>query len=356
MLDDLKGKIVVLEFWATWCGSCLEAMPHLKALQKKYDGKLQVITVTDETEKRIKLYLNSRPSNLWFAVDTGRTLAKIFPHQLLPHTVLIDAGGRLVANTSPGEITAAVIDSLLNKQTVVLKEKKDYITASPEELSKSVFPAADTVKQRFLMQPSIKGAPGMSIGYNADPVWKGRRITVVNCNLLTLYRIAYNDISYNRVLDQTDSGSQAQAYCLDLIAADPKELLPALRRELSARFDVQAALATQVRKVKLLKIADMEKFGKIKRNHTGQRTYYSMHGEIDQQAITMSDFAAYLEGYGLDNALVVDETGSRDKFDIRFSFEPENPKSLPDVLKTMGLILIDAKRPVQVLKITKLTL
>ena len=41
-LGNLKGKIVLIDFWATWCGSCLVAMPHLQQLQKKYPGKLQI--------------------------------------------------------------------------------------------------------------------------------------------------------------------------------------------------------------------------------------------------------------------------------------------------------------------------
>src|SRR2546426_12713239 len=38
-LADLKGKIVVLDFWATWCGPCLASVPHNNELQKKYAGK-----------------------------------------------------------------------------------------------------------------------------------------------------------------------------------------------------------------------------------------------------------------------------------------------------------------------------
>jgi len=43
-----RGKIYVVEFWATWCGPCLKAMPHLAELQEKYGSKIQFISVTDE--------------------------------------------------------------------------------------------------------------------------------------------------------------------------------------------------------------------------------------------------------------------------------------------------------------------
>jgi thiol-disulfide isomerase/thioredoxin len=113
-LSLLKGKIVLIEFWATWCGSCLVAMPHLKALQAKYPKTLQVIAVTDETKKRAGLYIKAKPSNFWFAVDTGRKVADLFPHQLIPHSILIGADGKFIAATDPEAITEKVIDSLLS--------------------------------------------------------------------------------------------------------------------------------------------------------------------------------------------------------------------------------------------------
>lgn len=66
-LNQLKGKVVLIEFWATWCGSCMVAMPHLKKLQAKYPDQLRVISVSSETPKRIRQFLKVRPSEIWFA-------------------------------------------------------------------------------------------------------------------------------------------------------------------------------------------------------------------------------------------------------------------------------------------------
>lgn len=352
-LKQLKGQVVLIEFWATWCGSCVQAMPHLEALQSKYKGKLQVITVTDEPEKRINLYLNAKPSNLWFAIDTGRTLAKTFPHQLLPHTVVIDIEGNLVANTSPEDVTAGAIDSLINGLPIALRRKQDDISATPDELVETMFPVNPRLKQRFLMQPAIKGAPSFSRSYRADSVWQGRRITAINCSLSTLYRMAYGDISYNRVLDQTGKANESELYCLDIIVDKPEDPQSSLRKALAERFDLHASFTTEMKKVKVLKIADRQKFHQLKPNTNGFRTYYSRHGEINQQAITMVNFAEYLEDFGFENTLIVDETGTSEKYDIVFSFEPENPKSLPNILADMGLALVDEQRPVQILVIGK---
>ena len=351
-LSILKGKVVLLEFWATWCGSCIVAMPHLQKLQQQYKDKLQVIAINDETVKRTKQFLAVKPFNYWFAVDTNEQIAKLFPHQMIPHTVLIGADGLLIANTDPEAVTGMVIDSMLNRQAVHLPEKKDN-AMDYEEIIKTCFFAADTVKNRFMMMPEIKGAPGVSTIWLSDSTFNGRRITGINLDLTSLYRIANNDFPYNRMIDSTGLGKKAPSYCLDLIVADKKDLRPALKRELAKRFDIQALVIKQEKDVYVLQITDPEKFKTISLNTSGKRTYYARHGEIDQQAMTMTDFADYLEDFGISRIPVIDETGNVKKFDIKFSFQPENPASLTKVLSDMGLSLQKQKRPVDMLLLYK---
>jgi len=127
------------------------------------------------------------------------------------------------------------------------------------------------------------------------------------------------------------------------------DLLPTLQKELSKRFDLQAKIESQTKDAYVLKIADPEKFKKITRNTSGKRTYYSRHGEIDQQDMTMTDFADFLESYGTGRLPVVDETGNTEKFDIKFSWQPEDPASLIRVLTDMGLALEKQQRPIDML-------
>jgi thiol-disulfide isomerase/thioredoxin len=350
-LSQLKGKIILVDFWATWCGSCLEAMPHLKALQAKYPKTLQIIAVTDETEKRAGLYLKTKPANFWFAVDTGRNAANIFPHQLIPHSILIGSDGQLIATTSPEAITDQVMDSLLSKQKLHLPEKKDNLV-SHEELIKQSFAAADTVQYRFMMQGEIKGGPGLSTTWLDHKAFSGRRLTCINLPLSSLYRLANGNFPYGRTIDETKADKNEPKYCLDLIVKTPADLLPILRQELAKRFDLQAKVKPVAKEVQVLRITDPEKFKSITRNSSGKRTYYSRHGEIDQAAITMADFAEFLENYGT-GKLTIDETGSKEKFDIKFSFQPENPQSLLGVLADMGLGLTRQQRQIDMLVLYK---
>ncbi|WP_419699152.1 redoxin family protein [Mucilaginibacter sp. NFX135] len=351
-LGKLKGKIVFIEFWATWCSPCVEAMRHLVQLQTKYRNKIQIITVTDEKEARIRQFLSSRPSNLWFAIDTGELITQVFPHRVIPHTVVISPDGKLIANTTPESITALVIDSLLQQKEVHLVEKKEILLTPPDIIKKYFF-AADTVKSRFVMQAEMKGAGSFSTTHLHDSTFNGRRLTCLNFRLNSLYRMAYHNFPYGRTIDKTGEKNNGPLYCVDLIVPDEKDLLPTLGKELAKRFDLQAKLMPETKEVNVLKIADTAKFKHIPINKSGKRTYLAKHGEIDEQYITMTDLADYLENYGTGKLPVIDETQNKGFFDIKFSFQPEKPESLTTILSNMGLSLEKATRKVDFLVLYK---
>ncbi len=351
-LDQLRGKLVLIEFWATWCSPCLEAMPHLNKLQTRHANQLQVVTVTDESPQRIGQFLAKRPSNLWVAIDSSRSLTNIFPHHVIPHTILIGPDGRFIAQTRPGAVTDALIDSLWRGQGVHLPEKVDN-PLTLAEIMRTYFDAADTVKSRFMMQAQIKGAPGVQMTHANDPVFRNRRITCINLPLTTLYRIAYGDFPYKRTIDKTGSTDESPVYCLDLIVASKEQLHPTLQRELASRFDVQTRIEAQQKEVNVLRITDPVKFARISRSQSEERTFSARRGSTDQKAATMADLADYLETYGPDKPIVVDETGNRELLDIKFSYQPEDPASLPAVLSSMGLASTKERRTVDMLVLFK---
>jgi len=352
-LSQFKGKIVFIEFWATWCSPCVAAMPHLQELQKKYKNQLQIITITAETDKRIKLFLKTRPSNLIFAIDTGYSIAKLFPHATIPHSVLVDADGKLIANTRPDEINEMVIEKLLRKETVALTDKVDNMST---DFIKDYFFASDTVKSRLMIQPEIKGGPGMSMRHSNSSVFAGRRLTMINLTLESMYRIAYGDFAYGRVIDQTgnEEKNKKEMFCLDIITNKKEDLLPTLKAELLKRFELQAKITLLLKPVYVLKVADYSKVDKLMvSDKLDKEGYGGGSGTFSGDAVVFADIADYLESFGIVNLPVVDETNTNKKFNIQMVYQPEQPETLTKALADLGLKLEKSERRIDMLTLYK---
>ncbi len=96
-LDNYRGKLVLLNFWASWCAPCKEEMPSLDSLQSNKNlNNLQIfpINVGQDNEKKAKDFfeeLDIKTLNIYF--DTTITLAKKFQLRGIPTTILINKDG-----------------------------------------------------------------------------------------------------------------------------------------------------------------------------------------------------------------------------------------------------------------------
>ena len=69
---SLRGKVVVLEFWATWCGGCIEEIPHLNSMiQSLSANNIQFIAVDDEDPAIVQKFLRKTPINGWLGFETS---------------------------------------------------------------------------------------------------------------------------------------------------------------------------------------------------------------------------------------------------------------------------------------------
>jgi len=98
-LDDLKGKVVLIDFWATWCAPCREAVPHLKAIAKKFQGQpLVVLSVSLDTDEQKWKDFIAKNEMTWLQYRDGGfsgLMAKLFAVDAIPHTFTVDTDGVL---------------------------------------------------------------------------------------------------------------------------------------------------------------------------------------------------------------------------------------------------------------------
>jgi len=98
-LDGLQGKVVLIDFWATWCGPCRAALPHVREIAHKFEGQpLVVLSISvdnDETKWKEFIAKNEMTWPQYFDGGFGGPIAKSFGVGAIPNTFTIDADGVL---------------------------------------------------------------------------------------------------------------------------------------------------------------------------------------------------------------------------------------------------------------------
>src|SRR5206468_9176367 len=100
--QDFGDKVVVLEFWGTWCGPCVAAIPHLNDLAERFRNRpVQFISITDEEDWRVRDFLKLKPMSSWIGLDPERAIFTAFGVNPLPKTFVINQQHLIAAVTTP---------------------------------------------------------------------------------------------------------------------------------------------------------------------------------------------------------------------------------------------------------------
>jgi thiol-disulfide isomerase/thioredoxin len=101
-LAGLKGKVVVVEFWATWCGPCVAGIPHLNKLHEEYGPKgLVILSLTDQSKTGIENFMKDKPMK--YVLGTGSELASEYGVEGIPHAFIVGKGGKLAWHGNPND-------------------------------------------------------------------------------------------------------------------------------------------------------------------------------------------------------------------------------------------------------------
>jgi DsbE subfamily thiol:disulfide oxidoreductase len=112
-LDDLRGRPVVLNFWATWCGPCKAEMPELQALADRRAGGVSVVGVDmQESAEEVAPFLASLGITFPIVLDRDGTVTRRYLVRGVPTTFLIDGEG-IVRDINVGPVTRDLLEEKL---------------------------------------------------------------------------------------------------------------------------------------------------------------------------------------------------------------------------------------------------
>ena len=99
-LKEQRGKVVLLNFWATWCPPCRKEMPDLETLYKQFkDQGLVILAISDEDADKVRPFIAEQKVTYPILLDPGRRVNELFQIEGIPKTFVYDRNGKLVAQS-----------------------------------------------------------------------------------------------------------------------------------------------------------------------------------------------------------------------------------------------------------------
>lgn len=200
-LSDFKGKLLILDFWATWCVPCLEMMPVMDSLQTIFGDQIQFLSVAYQTDQEVlpvleKMDKQSPKKSVIPVLTNSTTLKKLFPHNVLPHYVWITPDGKFAAISDLDKITRENITEVLEGKSLNWRQR-EYVERSVYDNQSPLFIGNNGGQPEKLLYYSMLSGytKGLNSGlsYFGSAYDKGQKITARNLSLRLLYRLAYSD-------------------------------------------------------------------------------------------------------------------------------------------------------------------
>src|SRR5690606_24107702 len=96
-LASLKGKVVMVEFWATWCPPCIQGIPHLNDLQAEFGREgFQLVSLTNGDRKPVTGFHEKRKLEMNYIIGLGSETMADYSVQGIPHALIIGRDGKMV--------------------------------------------------------------------------------------------------------------------------------------------------------------------------------------------------------------------------------------------------------------------
>lgn len=232
-LSAMSDKVIILDFFDTFCASCIEAMPRLANVQRELGDAVAIIPVTWQPPSVIERFYKSnkylKEHNAILPTIVGDTLLKkYFPHQSISHTVWLYKG-KVSAISHPDFVTVAQIRELIENRAVNVPVKDDF---KPKQ-SFDVVSADRRTKRGNIISELVlsgfqEGIDPESVRFKKDSLDNSYRSTFVNMDLLGATTSAWAHIKEPKYLMKKErivwEVPDSSIYYYDEKHAEPRQM------------------------------------------------------------------------------------------------------------------------------------
>lgn len=376
-LSSFKGKLLILDFWNVHCSYSVEGFQRMEALQNSFNGKIQVIRITRNTDSEVKKLLShskmASASKLPFLSD-DTLFIKMFP-VVLPHQAWIDASGKVIAITSAMNASKVNAEAALNGGKVSLPPIYYFEDFDPKLplFTNAKIGAMDHMKQYSFYTGFINGI-NYPAGYTIDSVSKKIiRRAYYNTSIKNLVKAAYGGFNRNLFGDEVDD-RKIIFEVKDVQRIDPPKeasMLIPWKWQNAYCYEIQV-LPKDADRIDVLMQEDIERFFSISVNIEPRRVHGFKLVRINDNKLYLSAGGNSLRSFDKINrvsrisnlpveelmkslsfkisALIVDATGIKDRIDINLR-ESHDLETIRKDLSKYGLDLIETEVEVDMLVI-----
>ena len=334
-LADLKGKVVFLEFWATWCTPCVAGIPHVNRVIDSLKGEPVVfLSVTDEPAEMIETFRKTHEMKAWVGIDEAHSAIKAYHVMARPAGYLIGKDGTLLASIFPDDL----------KEQDVRDALAGRFAPKPVAWDDARLRPVGTPAGKTYFEAKISAASGKrNMGSGDDGIDAQALDFAAN--------VAYIwDVERDQVLVDTPPVA-AFNFTLKTPPGGVEQGREALKAAVQTAFSVRVAPEKRETEALVLTLsaapgAPRPKAG-AEGGHSGLMSYGGgrLLGKVPMSGVARALWMSLEKP-------VVDETGLQGDYDFDMEWKPGDRAALDALLAAQGLSLVPEKRTLEFLRVT----
>ena len=332
-LRDLRDRVVIVEFFGTWCGGCISALPHANEIVARFgEREFDYVFVSEEDPDSLREFVGKNEVGPALLVDDNGRTASGWGINRWPTAVVIGRDGRVAAITHPTELTDQVIEQLLDRQPIEVDAVA--LTTEPDldwEATASVAAPADEILGQAVLRKSRATQSAVRVGDDGTIVADGASIE----NLLAIAGDArVYDVEHD--VPDLDAG---QTYRVSIRAPDgsPATARRQLRDLIETSFGATLSVEPMTSEfIVITRIPDAPEPTKSDYEGGGGGRWHE--GTVKVRAATI-EFLGRLVAMDHDMSFKrsLDESGLDGTYDFEFQYTEGDDASLNAALANYGL-------------------